>query len=92
MTHDPAKLKLANDRLLELLNIELRRDLSERQKLELIAAKMQEYRQQARGEQLQQPTAATPTRRSLEEQVEVCRKAFEKGIREGRIHMTGFPE
>lgn len=92
MTRDPAELKLANDRLAELLNIEMRKDLTERQKRELVAAKMEEYRRQADGTQPQEAATSSAKQRSLEEQVEACRKAFEKGIREGRIHITGFPE
>ena len=98
MTHDPAKLKLANDRLTELLNIELRKDLTDAQKDELIGAKMEEYRQNpyqavaVNQEESQQPSAEPPKKRTLEEQIEHCRRVFEKGITEGRIHITGYPE
>jgi hypothetical protein len=98
MTHDPARLKLANERLTELLKIEPRKDLTDAQKEELIGAKMEEYRQHpyqavpVNQEESQQPAITPPKKRTLEEQIEHCRKVFEKGIQEGRIHITGYPE
>lgn len=90
MKHDPQKLKLANKRLVELLAIEERKDLNDEEKSELISAKIRDYEQHPYA--LEEPAKKDDGHSTEEEEKEDFRKTFRQALREGKAHLTSFPE
>lgn len=93
MKHDPQKLKLANERLVQLLAIEERKDLTDEEKSALISAKIEDYEQHSYVSGATEKALMKDEGQSTEEEDrDDFRRTFRQALKEGKAHITPCPE
>ena len=98
MKHDREKLKLTNERLAELLGIELREDLTDEEKSASISAKMNEYEKHPyapdiadEGRSVSAPQNVDGKNNS-EQEMQMRRRKFDQALKQGRIRIKPLPK
>lgn len=98
MKHGREKLKLANERLTELLGIELRKDLTDEEKSALISAKMDEYEKHPYAPEYADDGRSVSAfqnvdgKNNSEQEMQVRRRKFDQAVKQGRIRIKPLPK